>query len=290
MGQTPRVPELPEVETNARNLARWAIGLRITDVRPPPGARERAGLDEERFVARLVGRVIERVDRRGKWVLVALSGGAGLALHFGMTGKLARVARAGDEEPRFTRATIALEDGSTIAFVDARRFGKLGARERLEEIERLDEIASIGPDALGPDAEVALARALAGSARTVKDVLLDQRAIAGVGNLYATEALWLAGVHPESAARAFAAEPDRVRALAGGVRRALEAGLAMHAAREVPFYIEEGGPNPSRVYGHEGDPCPRCATRIATIRQSGRTTAYCPRSQRPARARRRARA
>jgi formamidopyrimidine-DNA glycosylase len=119
----------------------------------------------------------------------------------------------------------------------------------------------------------------------VKDALLDQRVLAGVGNLYATEALWLARIHPRTPARDVAARQEHVRALVEGVRRALREGLAVHARREVPFYIEEGGPNPSAIYGHAGEPCPRCAAPIEAIAIAGRTSAFCPRCQPTARSR-----
>src|SRR5688500_4274215 len=108
------MPELPEVEANLRNLARWAKGRRIVNVTAPPGTRETGGLSAEEFARRLEDRTIVETTRRAKWMLVRLSGGAGLGLHLGMTGRLSRVASADAATPRLTRAVFALEDGSRV--------------------------------------------------------------------------------------------------------------------------------------------------------------------------------
>jgi formamidopyrimidine-DNA glycosylase len=155
------MPELPEVETNARNLRRYARGKRIVAVTPPPGRRELGGLAPKAFAARVAGHVVEEVTRRGKWILCRLDGGAGLGLHLGMTGKIA-AARGDEELPRFTRAVFALDDGARVCFVDSRRFGKLFAAGYAQLLER-PEIARVGPDALSEVSVEELARILAAS-------------------------------------------------------------------------------------------------------------------------------
>src|SRR5215470_13219618 len=109
------MPELPEVETNARNLARWIVGHRIVRVTPPPGTRELGGTSRRAFAARLAGRRVVAVTRRGKWIRCALDDGGVLSLHLGMTGK---IVRADGAPPRFTRAAFELDDGGSVCFVD----------------------------------------------------------------------------------------------------------------------------------------------------------------------------
>jgi formamidopyrimidine-DNA glycosylase len=268
------MPELPEVETNAQNLARWAEGRRITAVTPPPGTRETLGTAPRTFVSRLRGRKIERVSRRGKWILVELDGDAALGLHLGMTGHILRV-RKGKPLPRFARGVFALDDGNRVVFADSRRFGRLVpiSKQALHDL-----VADLGPDALGVTPKM-LAEALVRTARTVKETIMDQRVLAGIGNLYAAEALWRAKIHPARGARAIARNPAQVRKLAAAIRAALRHGLRTYAGEEEPSYIEEGGPNPFYCYGREGEPCKRCETTIRAMTLGGRTSFYCPRCQ-----------
>jgi formamidopyrimidine-DNA glycosylase len=270
------VPELPEVETNARNLARYARGRRIVKVTPPPATRELGGLSRRSFAARLTGHRVEEVTRRGKWILCRLDGGHGLGLHLGMTGKIARV-DAGDEAPRFTRASFELDDGHRVCFVDSRRFGKLLAA-RWDELAARDEIARVGKDALHELTVDDLAAILGATGRTVKEVIMDQARLAGVGNLYATEALWRARIHPATPAKSIPRR--RIAKLHQGIREALEHGLATYAGEGVPEYIEEGGENPFFVYDRAGERCPRCKKATIEARTlGGRTSAFCPRCQ-----------
>ena len=270
------MPELPEVETNARNLARWALGKTIRSVTPPQGARERAGLSAASFRRRLTGRRIEWIARRGKWILVGLHPDGALGLHLGMTGKLAR---AKGEPPRFTRAALLLHDGTKLCFVDSRRFGRLVAAPSLAELTARPEIADIGPDALDGIDVARLGAALAGTRRTVKEALLDQHLVAGVGNLYATEALWRARIHPRTPARAVARDAARLRVLWRSLRAALRHGLGTFTAGEVPEYIEDGAPNPFHAYDRKGQPCHRCGAILRAIQVGGRTSAFCPSCQ-----------
>jgi formamidopyrimidine-DNA glycosylase len=271
------MPELPEVEANMRNFAAWTVGRRMTEITPPPGRRELGGLAPAEFVARLHGREVKEVGRRGKWILARLDRGAGLGLHLGMTGK---IVRCGTEAPRFARAVFELSDGSRVCFVDSRRFGRLYAAESYDELASRPEIAAIGPDALRELDARTLREVLAATARTVKETIMDQRAIAGVGNLYAAEALWRAKIHPASRARAVAADPAAVRALLAGIRAALRHGIREYADVDVPEYIEEGAPNPFYAYDRAGLPCKRCKTRLRSMTLGGRTTVWCPKCQR----------
>lgn len=268
------MPELPEVETNTRNLAAWARGKTITGVVPPKGARERMGLSAQAFRRRLTGRRINGITRRGKWILVRLTPEGGLGLHLGMTGKLARATRK--PLPRFTRAAFTLGDGSTLCFVDSRRFGRLVAEATYVDLVARREIAEVGPDALSELTPKGLAAALVKTNRTVKEALLDQRLLAGVGNLYAAEALWRARIHPLTKARTVAADPALNRLLWRSIRAALRHGLGTFPKGEVPEYIEDGAPNPFHAYDRQGLPCHRCGTTLEAMTIGGRTTAFCP--------------
>lgn len=275
------MPELPEVEQNARNLARWTRGRTIVAVVPPPGTRETAGLEPKEVVRRVKGRAVEAVARRGKWILVRLSGGAGLGLHLGMTGKFARLGRGERADPpRFTRAVFELDDGSRVCFVDLRRFGKLVAVRRYEELAEMRELRELGPDALEATTPALLGEALGKTTRTVKEVLMDQRVVAGVGNLYATEALWRAQIHPAQKAPRVAKDPAALARLAEAVKAALRHGLATLEGQELPEYVEEGAPNPFHAYDRASEPCHRCGATIRAMTIGGRTSAYCPRCQR----------
>jgi formamidopyrimidine-DNA glycosylase len=266
------MPELPEVETHARNLARWATGRRIGAVTPPPGVRETMGTPARTFVTRLRGRRIERIWRRGKWILLDLSGGAGLGLHLGMTGHIMRV-RDKAALPRFARAVLALDGGARMVFIDSRRFGRLVPVARREDLLEMPEIAALGPDALEAT-PAQLADALARTTRTVKETIMDQRVLAGVGNLYATEALWRAKIHPARPARSVDSKK-----LLTAIRAALRHGLRTYSGQEEPEYIEEGGPNPFYCYDRAGEPCRRCRTTIRAMTIGGRTSAFCPHCQ-----------
>lgn len=267
------MPELPEVETNMRNFRVWARGRRIVRVVPPPGTRETGGMPPVELRKRLEGRGVEEVTRRGKWILAALSGGAGLVLHLGMTGKIARVS-ANAELPRFTRAAFHLDGGGTVCFVDSRRFGKVLAgdfADLREEIER-----ELGPDALEIDLAT-FREAISRTKRTIKETIMDQRVIAGVGNLYATEALWRAKIHPGTPAAKVTGA--RAAALLEGIKDSLLHGLKEYEGVELPEYIEEGGENPFFAYDRAGEPCPRCGARLKAETIGGRTSAYCPKCQ-----------
>jgi len=270
-----------------RNLRAWTVGRRIVAVTPPPGRREAGGLAPRAFIERLRGRRVEEVARRGKWMLARLSAGGGLALHLGMSGKLARLGDGKEAPaaalPRFTRAVFALDDGTRVCFVDARRFGRLLAG-RFADLAAMPALAELGPDALAATTPALLRAALSRTRRTVKEAIMDQRVLAGVGNLYATEALWRARLHPALPAPRVARSPAASRALAAGIRAALRHGLSLLEGAELPAYLEDGAPNEFHVYDRKGSPCPRCGTAIEAMTLGGRTSAYCPRCQ-PRRAR-----
>ncbi len=276
------MPELPEVEIAARNLRRWAKGRRVGEVEIDPRARRIfRPATPEAFAAGLAGHRVARVDRHGKQLLLTLDGPGGrlgLLSHLGMTGKWLRRG-PGEEEPSHSRVRLRLDSGAVLHYRDPRLFGRLrlvpGAR-----FDEVPELEALGPDPLrdGVDA-AALAGELARSRRPIKVALLDQSLLAGVGNIYASEALFRARVDPRRPARDLS--PAEVRRLAKALVEAMEESLARQEGPEIRYVEEPGAENPFLVYGKAGEPCPRCR-RAAVVRavQAQRSTFYCPRCQR----------
>jgi len=287
------MPELPEVETVCRQLepeieGRRIEGLEVLDerwTRPVPAAEvERA----------LAGRTIEGLGRRGKYLLLTLEGGRTLVMHLRMTGNLVLVEGEDRLDPsqgmrlyegerstseRHLRARFALDDGRQLWFTDPRRFGEaflledgdLGARFAKLGVEPLS--AEFTPEALG--------EAAAGRTAPLKSFLLDQAHVAGVGNIYADEALFRARLHPLSPAGSM--KPEHHLALRDAVVEALEAGLE-HGGASIDDYRDGRGEKGEMqdeflVHTREGEPCPSCGGPIARIVVSGRSTYFCPSCQ-----------
>jgi len=275
------MPELPEVEIAARNLRRWASGRRLADVEAEPSARRIfRPLAPRAFAEALRGSRIREVRRRGKHLLVTLEAGRaplGLLSHLGMTGKWLRRG-VGEPPPSHSRARLHLDDGVVLHYRDPRLFGRLrvvpGAR-----FDDLPELAALGPDPLedGIDAK-RLAAMLGSTRRPVKVALLDQRILPGVGNIHASEALFIAGIDPRRGARSLS--PAEVRRLGRAVLRSIRRTLRKEDGPEVAYVEEPGAENPFRVYAREGERCPRCrAGRLRRVVQAQRSTFFCPRCQ-----------
>ncbi len=287
------MPELPEVETVCRQLEPEIAGRRIEALevldprwtRPvPPAAVERA----------VAGRTIEGLGRRGKYLLLGLDDGRTLVMHLRMTGNLVLIEGQDRLDPsegmrlyegerstseRHLRARFSLDDGRELWFTDPRRFGEafLVDDPGLEE-----RFARLGVEPLSEEftAELLGERA-AGRSAPLKSFLLDQAHIAGVGNIYADEALFRARLHPLSPAGSM--KPEHLEALREGVVEALEAGIE-HGGASIDDYRdgrgEQGGmQNEFLVHTREGESCPRCGGPIARIVVSGRSTYYCPSCQ-----------
>ncbi|HSN90664.1 MAG TPA: bifunctional DNA-formamidopyrimidine glycosylase/DNA-(apurinic or apyrimidinic site) lyase [Anaeromyxobacteraceae bacterium] len=275
------MPELPEVEIAARNLRRWTAGRRVARVETDPRARRIfRPLSREAFARALAGARFGAVRRVGKQLLLSLErDGAplGLLSHLGMTGKWVR--REGDADPpRHARARLRLDDGSTLHYQDMRLFGRLrvvpGAR-----FEEVPEVAALGPDPLEAGIDRgALRDGLVRSRLPVKVRLLDQRLLPGVGNIQASESLFRARIDPRRGARSLSG--PEVRRLAEAILASFRESIAAQEGPEIA-YVEEGGDNPFRVYGREGERCPRCRRgRIRRIVQAQRSSFFCPRCQR----------
>lgn len=270
------MPELPEVETIARNLRTGRDGI------PPlPGRtiedveiawpRHIAEPSPTKFRRRVKGRRFEGVSRRGKYFVLALDRGA-LLVHLRMTGDLI-LAPGGEPRGRYDHTVFLLDDGWELRFSDARKFGHVhwvkDPQERLSDLgpEPLDE-AFTADD---------LAEQLSSRRRILKPLLLDQSFIAGLGNIYADEALHRAGLHPLT--RSDSLNRDQIRALWHGIRRALQEGIRNNGTSLDWVYRGGDYQELLRVYGRQGEPCPVCETEIRKIVVGQRGTHFCPTCQ-----------
>jgi formamidopyrimidine-DNA glycosylase len=273
------VPELPEVETVVRDLRPHLTGRRIASVESGRKALRKPW--KKRWNADLLGQTIRAVERRGKWIVCRLDGERRLVFHLGMSGQL-KVVDAAAERESHTHLIFGLDGGPRqLRFRDYRRFGSATLYESAAELERFFARAQLGPEPFGLDAAYWRAR-LAKTARSLKAVLLDQRVVAGVGNIYADETLFHARLHPKILARDLAAAAaDRLRrAIATVLRRAIE-----RRGSTIRNYVGGEGlegnyQHEFRVYGRTGEPCPRCGTPVASLRVAGRATHFCPQCQR----------
>lgn len=265
------MPELPEVEIASRHLRSWLEGRGIVAARADR-SRVIRGQTQARFAA-LRGKRLVGIERLGKWMLLEFDRGEGLASHLGMTGKWIR-RRRGEPKARHTRATLELDDGNAVDYRDMRLFGRL-IRGKLEELRALPTVRALGPDPLqGIDLD-RLHGQLARTRRSLKEALMDQRTLAGLGNIYVSEALHRARLDPRRPGTSVSRE--ETERLAAAVVEALRAGLRDEDSPEPITYVEEGGRNIFLVYGREGQPCPNgCGGRIRRIVQSGRSTFFCP--------------
>jgi formamidopyrimidine-DNA glycosylase len=275
------MPELPEVETVRRGLARLMSGrhilsaeLRRADLRRPfpPALGER-----------LTGAHIGALGRRGKYILVELDDDGMLILHLGMSGRITAGAAAGPHA-RHDHVVLTLDDGIEIRFNDPRRFGLIDYPTRAAAA-RHPLLAELGPEPLeaGFDGRY-LAGALAGKLTPIKAALLDQRVVAGLGNIYVCEALYHARLSPRRLAGTIGGR--RADRLAAAIRAVLEEAIAAGGS-SLRDYVQADGnlgyfQHRWAVYGREGAPCPDCdcAEGVKRIVQSGRSTFFCAKRQR----------
>lgn len=265
------MPELPEVETIVRELRRHIVGKTFAAVRlfwP----RSVEGSKSE-FRRRLQGLTVAAVSRRGKYIGLESGDGTFFTIHLRMTGKLVRELAVADR--KHLRVQFAFLDGSALHFVDARKFGRL----RLWP-SRAQSCPGLGPEPLRQATVLAALRRLQ-TLRPIKAVLLDQAVLAGIGNIYADEALFAAGIHPLTAAAALN-EGERTR-LARSVPRILKLAIGRRGTtlRNYRSVDDRIGENQEHlfVYGRAGLPCLACGSTIERMRIAGRASHFCPRCQ-----------
>ncbi len=270
------MPELPEVESVRRQLEPVLVGRRFDRVRIDD-ARLVRPYDPAEVAAELAGEPVAAVDRRGKYLVVRFESGRVLLIHLRMTGSLLHAPSGSLQDDPHRRAVVTLDDGSDVAYRDVRRFGTWLLLEPGEAGPYLDERVGDEPlDALFTTAR--LGERLAGRRTSLKAALLDQRTLAGIGNIYADEALWRARLSPLRAASGL--DRAELRRLHRAIRAALEHGLARQGSTLRDYRLPDGSggsmQDEFRVYGRRDEPCDRCGTPIARTQVAGRTTWYCP--------------
>jgi formamidopyrimidine-DNA glycosylase len=271
------MPELPEVETVRRRLVPLLEG-RTFDQVEISDARLTRPLDPADVGRELVGERVAVVDRRGKYLILRFESGRALLIHLRMTGS---VLQGPSESDPHRRAVVHLDDGTSVSYRDVRRFGTWLLLEPPEVEAYVD--ARVGREPLAQAYRARhLAERLAGRQAPVKAAILDQRTVAGVGNIYADEALWRARIHPLTPAALLG--DDEVKLLHKAIRQALQAGLRRQGSTLRDYRLPDGGSGGAqrefKVYGRGGEPCDRCGTPIDKIRVAGRGTWYCPNCQR----------
>ena len=282
------MPELPEVETTRRGIAPHAIGRTVAAVEVHD-ARLRWPIPAN-LPALLTGRTLVRLDRRSKYLLFRLEDHAGdqsdragtLLVHLGMTGSLRWYSDVGAAPPRrlHDHVDIRFDNGSLLRYHDPRRFGAMLWVD--DPVSRHRLLAGLGPE---PFEEGFTAAALQAKLRSrsaaIKLALMDNHVVVGVGNIYANEALFHAGIHPARAANRISLR--RLGVLVDAVRSTLSAAIAKGGSTLRDYVDSEGAPGyfqlNCQVYGRSGLPCRRCATTLKAFRQGGRATTYCPKCQ-----------
>ncbi|MDA8218042.1 MAG: DNA-formamidopyrimidine glycosylase [Dehalococcoidales bacterium] len=271
------MPELPEVETIVAGLRPLVGGRCISDTEIHWSGSV-GGMDPAVFRDRLVGQCIARMTRRGKFILLYLDGGDVLLVHLRMTGRLLLRPREAEADP-YTRVIIGLEGNEELRLADLRKFARLVVVSQGEEEAVL---AKLGPEPLSEDFTVEhLANSLGKRKAPIKTLLLDQTVLAGLGNIYADEALYLAGLHPLR--RADSLSVEEWQRLHEAIRRTLEEGIRNRGTTFSQYRDGEGRPGGHQhclnVYRRTGEACPRCGGPIERLVIGGRSSHFCPRCQ-----------
>jgi formamidopyrimidine-DNA glycosylase len=273
------MPELPEVETVRRGLCLHLTGRQVLSV-TTSGKQLRRPLDAGRLHRKLVGRRFKEPRRRGKYLLLDTSPGGALLVHLGMSGRLT-VNQASTPRKAHTHLVVGLDDQRQLRFSDPRRFGLcywLGPGD--EEID--PSLAALGIEPLLPELPELLPDLLRRSAAPIKSLLLNQSLVAGVGNIYAAEALWLAGIRPTRPGNSISRK--RLARLANAVQEVLTAAIDQGGTtlRDYASVDDSAGLFKVRlqVYGRQGQPCPNCGTNLRSTTISNRSTVWCGNCQR----------
>ncbi|CAN5323193.1 bifunctional DNA-formamidopyrimidine glycosylase/DNA-(apurinic or apyrimidinic site) lyase [soil metagenome] len=273
------MPELPEVETIRLKLEPHLVGRRFDRVEINDSRLVRP-FEPQAVAAELEGERVSALERRGKYLIVQFESGRALLIHLRMTGSLRHATRGLLAEDPHRRAVVSLDDESDVAYRDVRRFGTWLLLKPGELQPYL--AAKVGREPLERSFSARHLRELLENRRApLKAALLDQRTVAGLGNIYVDEALWRARLHPLRPAQTLDAE--EVARVTRAIKEALKAGISRQGASLRDYATPDGGrgrmQDRFRVYGRSGRPCTRCGTPIDKIRAGGRGTWYCPSCQ-----------
>lgn len=269
------MPELPEVETVRQTLLACLPGLTITDIIINlPRIIKHPELRQ--FAQEIVGLVFENIERRGKYLKCIMSEGKTLVIHLRMTGQL-RYSNHDDELPKHTHIIFKLSNGKELRYTDIRQFGTMYLA-RHDQIDQIANMHRLGWEPLDDFPVAEFAVLVQKRKASIKSLLLNQQIIAGLGNIYADEALFLAGIHPARIASSLTT--DEIRCLHQAIVHVLQAGVQMRGT-SFSDYVDGLGQSGSfqhqlAVYGRQGQACPRCASEIQRQKICGRSSHYCP--------------
>ncbi|AZR73722.1 DNA-formamidopyrimidine glycosylase [Anoxybacter fermentans] len=273
------MPELPEVETIVRSLRPMITGKKVVgvDVRYAPIIGYPAA---ETFANKLVGKKIEEIRRRGKYIVMEVTGGELLITHLKMSGRLIYVPQETKVE-KHTHVIISLNDNHELRFIEVRKFGRMFLIPE-NQLEKAGGFATLGPEPLKMTMDEFKA-GLKNRKGKIKSLLLNQEFIAGVGNIYADEALFLSKIHPERTVDTLSEEEKEL--LFSAIQQVLNIGIENRGTtkRDYVDAFGQAGKNQNylKVYGREGEKCYTCGTEILRIKVGGRSSHYCPNCQPP---------
>ena len=263
------MPELPEVETIRRDIEPLVKNQTIKAVRAYKARRVLRGKGGRGLKKALEGKTIKRVERRGKFLIFKLSSGGCLLIHLGMTGKILKA------PDRFVKVEFKLDNGKSFYFSDIRMFGRVQYFDHYP-------VLKLGPEPLADDFTAErFGEMLRRRKANIKNLLLDQKLLAGVGNIYASEALYLSGISPKR--KATSLTKTEIFKLHKAIRRVLSEGIR-HRGTTISDYQDASGKSGGyqhrlRVYGRSGEACPKCRSAIKRIVIGQRSTFYCPKCQ-----------
>ena len=274
------MPELPEVEHVVRALRPVVVGRRILAAELNL-KRISPEISRPAFARQLKDLRINAVGRRGKYILFELDSGALLTTHLRMTGKFVAL-RTDDELPSYAHVVFYLDDDRRLVFCDMRQFGRMRIVSNSQKLPK--ELLALAPEPLSDEfSEEYFLQTLRKSRRSLKTLLLDQTRVLGLGNIYAVEALFLAGIHPLKQAHTLS--KPRARKLFQAIKTILQEAIDSGSTLRIDLSDGESSYIGSserfwRVYEREGEPCVKCATKIRRVAHGGRSTYFCPKCQR----------
>ncbi|HEY1292326.1 MAG TPA: bifunctional DNA-formamidopyrimidine glycosylase/DNA-(apurinic or apyrimidinic site) lyase [Chloroflexota bacterium] len=276
------MPELPEVETTARSLRPRLVDQRVCAIGGVDWPRMLPNTSEVELQSELIGHCVASVERRGKYLLIGFDDDTWLSIHRKMSGNLLLVPRSAARELH-THLVVSFDNEMDLRFVDPRKFGRVYLFR--SSIELNDWLAErLGPDSLVDLDAAVLALKLKGRSGRIKPLLLDQSFLAGVGNLYADEALWEARLHPLRPANSLSNR--EVKRLAAAITHVLTLGIERRGTSFSSYRDSDGTPGENQeflnAYGREGQPCPRCGEPIRRIVIGQRSSYFCSRCQKSA--------
>jgi formamidopyrimidine-DNA glycosylase len=279
------VPELPEVETLRRDLEKDVVGKRIREVEVSGMRSIRRHPNKKHFIGKLEGRKINAVQRKGKYLLLRLEGGDILVVHLGMSGQLLKAkGGAKDPAPKHTHVVLTFTQGGQLRFVDPRTFGEMFVTTPDELEEQVPELAHLGFDPVDDVMSwTRFGELLTSRKAKLKALLMDQRFVAGIGNIYSDEILWAAGLRYDRASEKLTSQEIR-RLYRGMIETLQEAikyrGSSLADEQYVDLYGATGEyQTQHKVYDREGQSCRRCRSTITRVKFNGRSAFLCPQCQ-----------